>query len=477
MWKVRAPVRRPLLLAVSAALLAASGCTGSSGRPTPAAGGSGAPVRVVVQADGSPLGTIAPDFEGLSYETGGLPSGAFDAAGDLPQLLRNLGPGVLRFGGNSADKQYVAVGAEQLAALAGLARASGWKVIYSENEGEFNAAQVTKDSAAVANALGPALLGLACGNEPDHWNADGHRPQSWSAKDEPADAAACLAAVRAGAPKAPFVGNDAGYNEGTGFITDYFPWAKGKAALLTRHFYPLTNCADKARGSAQDLVSAKTAATEDQRLKAVADEAAKVSLPLRMSETNSASCSGIPGVSDSDASALWAADYLLRLAENGIVGANFHGSLTDDKCTGYTPLCRTGDHEYRAQPVYYGMLFAHLMGTGHALPVQAASSDQLAAHAVEAADGTIRTMLLNRGSSPLTVTVDPGPHQGATISGWRLAMPSLTATGGVTIAGSQIAADGSFNPGAGEQLSCSRGSCVVTLPADSGIVLGGAAAS
>ncbi|MEU4117744.1 hypothetical protein AB0F71_25015 [Kitasatospora sp. NPDC028055] len=255
----------------------------------------------------------------------------------------------------------------QLSALARLAQATGWKVIYSENEGQFDAAQVTADTSAVTKALGPSLVGIACGNEPDHWNVNGFRPKNWTAKDEPADAAACLAAVRAGSPKVPFVGNDAGYNEGTRFVTEYFPWAKDKAALLTGHLYPLTNCANKQHGTAETLVSAQTARTEAQRLDALVPEAAKVGLPLRMSETNSASCGGIPGVSNSDATALWAADYLMLLGEHGFVGANFHGSLTDGKCTLYTPLCRTGDRQYRAQPVYYGMLFARLMGTGRLL--------------------------------------------------------------------------------------------------------------
>jgi hypothetical protein len=41
---------------------------------------------------------------GLSFESGTLSNGMrFDAVGNLPQLLKNLGPGLLRLGGNSAD--------------------------------------------------------------------------------------------------------------------------------------------------------------------------------------------------------------------------------------------------------------------------------------------------------------------------------------------------------------------------------------
>lgn len=43
-----------------------------------------------------------------------------------------------------------------------------------------------------------------------------------------------------------------------------------------------------------------------------------------MFETNSASCGGFPGVSDSFASALWAVDYGLQMAYSNFTGALLH---------------------------------------------------------------------------------------------------------------------------------------------------------
>ena len=43
-----------------------------------------------------------------------------------------------------------------------------------------------------------------------------------------------------------------------------------------------------------------------------------------MFETNTASCGGFPGVSDSFASALWAVDWALQLAHTNLTGALFH---------------------------------------------------------------------------------------------------------------------------------------------------------
>ena len=64
------------------------------------------------------------------------------AHGDLVELLRALGPGVMRFGGLSADKvaawtgpglplpswAHVAITAADLEGIARLARAAGWRV-------------------------------------------------------------------------------------------------------------------------------------------------------------------------------------------------------------------------------------------------------------------------------------------------------------------------------------------------------------
>ena len=46
--------------------------------------------------------------------------------------------------------------------------------------------------------------------------------------------------------------------------------------------------------------------------------------PFMMFETNTASCGGFPGVSDSFASALWAVDYGLHMAYSNFTGALLH---------------------------------------------------------------------------------------------------------------------------------------------------------
>lgn len=46
--------------------------------------------------------------------------------------------------------------------------------------------------------------------------------------------------------------------------------------------------------------------------------------PFLMFETNTASCGGFPGISNSFAAALWGIDYGLQMASIGFTGANVH---------------------------------------------------------------------------------------------------------------------------------------------------------
>ena len=46
--------------------------------------------------------------------------------------------------------------------------------------------------------------------------------------------------------------------------------------------------------------------------------------PFMMFETNTASCGGFPGISDTFTSALWGVDYALQMANSNFTGALFH---------------------------------------------------------------------------------------------------------------------------------------------------------
>eukprot|EP00756_Hemistasia_phaeocysticola_P031180 Hpha_TRINITY_DN16336_c0_g2::TRINITY_DN16336_c0_g2_i1::g.60671::m.60671 len=79
-------------------------------------------------------------------------------------------------------------------------------------------------------------------------------------------------------------------------------------------------------------------------------------IPVVLGEGNSASCGGIPGISDTWQSTLWALDFLPLLAQANAAAMHFHGGPTGY----YTPIGYTKD-TIQIRPVYYALLaFAEL---------------------------------------------------------------------------------------------------------------------
>jgi hypothetical protein len=427
---------------------------------------------VTVHASEPALGSTDNQYIGLSFESGTLNSGRFDNVGDLAQLLRNLGGSVMRFGGNSVDTSFTNITPTALAGLVRLAKASGWTVLYSENLGHFSARTVTRDARRVSAALGGYLAAFACGNEPDGFHNAGLRSSPYLETDYLAESEKCLAAVHAGAPKAPIEGPD---TAGAGWLAGYAAAEAGKLRWLGQHYYPM-GCGLGGRTTAafaQTLLSAGQAAKEGAFFSGVARIAGAERAQLRISETNTACGGGATGASDAYAAALWVVDYLLTGVEHGAGGFNFHGGL-GGSCQGYTPLCQTGVNEYAAQPIYYGMLFTHLLGSGRLLPVTVTTprpSDNVTAFALKAAaGGGLRMIVENLTDTDAKVALRAGGAQtSATVL--HLTGPSLLATRGVRIQGAEVAANGSLRPGTPNTVRCSSGSCPVTLAPYSAVLV------
>jgi hypothetical protein len=316
----------------------------------------------------------------------------------------------------------------------------------------------------VSAALGRRLSALACGNEPDLFpNAD-LRPPPYPESEYQAQESQCLTAIRAGARKAPIEGPDTANNL---WLPGYAATEAGRLSLLGQHYYPM-GCGLGGRtpaAFAATMLSAGQAAREAAFFTTAATAAATVRAPLQITETNTACNGGAPGVSNSYASALWVVDYLLTGVEHGVSGFNFHGGLSNS-CWGYTPLCQLWTNEYAAQPIYYGMLFTHLLGTGKLLPVTVATpnpSDHATAFALRpSAGGGLRLIVENLTAAPTNVTLRVGGHQ-KSAAVWTLTGPSLLATYGVRIQGGQVAGNGTFTLRRPRTVGCSAGSCQVAL--------------
>jgi hypothetical protein len=185
-----------------------------------------------------------------------------------------------------------------------------------------------------------------------------------------------------------------------------------------------------------------------------------------VTETNSACAGGVEGASDAYATSLWVIDYLLTGARLGLSGVNLHGGL-NTLCSGYTVLCSVANHVYRAQPVYYGMLFTRLFGTGGFLPVTL-SAQARAENLVAFADkpkttGSVRVMLENTGPSAKTTTLRLNGYKGSSVQVIRMTGGTLTATSGIKIQGASVAANGKLAPGAASIVACQAGAIPLTL--------------
>ena len=461
---------------------------------------TGTPVNVSVTA--RPAGrAVSGDFIGLSFEMRSLPAIAgYASRGNLVALLRSLGPGVLRFGGVSADEQAAWVGRAgggsatqpgwastaiteaDLAGLAALARASGWRVLLTVNLGHYDPAAAAQEAAAAQRLLGASLAGIEIGNEPDLFVRKHMRLPGWDFAAYVPQAAAYRAAIRAAAPGVPLAGPDPSTGvAGLRWVRAVAASPTLRPALLTDHYYPLSSCGYKPTIS--ELLSPNVRRAESEVLgKAIAIAHAHAT-PLRMDEANSISCEGQPGVSDTFASALWALDYTARAMAAGVAGLNLHDLL--DKPDAYSPLIApsrgalvTG--ALHAAPEWYALLAAHALMDGPTgwrplhTGVAGAAARELSASAVWAADGQLRLLLVDYdppGSPPLAVhlRVSHGLAGGSVL---RLTAPSPAATGGVRLGGRVVAPDGTWTPpSALPQAHGHAGALAVQMPPSSAAIV------
>jgi hypothetical protein len=382
-------------------------------------------------------------------------------------MLRLLGPGVLRIGGNSVDRSsWDGNGAgtsppqsrtskSDVDALAAFAKATGWTVIYGVNMKTSTPAYAADESAYTANALGNSLLGLEIGNEVDLYTSTQGSPSSFSYSIFKSQWEVFAAAIRAGGAgaAAPLSGPASAAHYDT--YTVPFATDEGKQImLLTQHYYRANGML--ASSTLDELLAPDPAlATELQALSRAATSNG-IAKAYRCSECNSFYNGGAQGVSDQFGTALWAIDFLFANAQYGSTGVNFHGGGNSQ---GYTPIADDGNgNVVGARPVFYGMLLFTLAGTGPVAGTQISglSSLNFTAYAVKPADGSTSVVLVNKdATTTVRATIDVGTGVGAA-SITRLTAPSLQATSGLLLGGAPVTPAGTWAPAATES-ACSTG--------------------
>jgi hypothetical protein len=430
-------------------------------------------------------------------------------------LLRSLGPGILRFGGITADENVAwtdaatpkpawasqTIGPAQLRALGILARRSGWQVLLTVGLAHYEPAAAAREVAAAHHLLGPALAAIEIGNEPNAYGNHGLRPLPWIAQGYEEEVSNYREAIEALTPGVPIAGPDV---SGSGSFAE---WGEEEAlaqtpALLSGHHYPL-GCAQTPAPSIATLLSGATRGRAAHSLATYLAVANAHDIPLRIDETNTVSCGGVAGISNTFASALWATGYITQAMAAGAAGINLQGNPAN--CGGYTPLCAPDPASLargrlRARPEWYALLLTRALVGDRPLPTTIAAAESpgipaegspnaqaisspnlpaegspespapgspdLVATSFLAPDHSLQVVLVNDeppGTRPLGLRLSVGAGmRAAQIE--RLTAPSPSATGGVVLAGRPVAFDGWWRPPAHpESVAVHAGSVTLEL--------------
>jgi hypothetical protein len=454
----------------------------------PREGASRATAIPVAVAEARPGAVIAPDFLGLSFETTVLSSPALRAsAPPLVALLRNLGAGVMRVSGVSADRtqwlgapgalapwSIATIAPADLANLASLMRSSGWRLLLGLNLGHVSAPALVEETRSTARILAGSLAGVMIGNEPDLYThppsapfraaigGAALRPPGWGLPEYESEVSSLRAALAAAGVPAAVYGPDTATSR---WLESYADAQAVGLAALAQHYYPLDRCSGgrllRVAASPAGLLSPGVARRESHAVAGYMRVAATHGLALRIDEANSVACAGQPGTSDTFAGALWALDFSLLAAERGAAGVNFHGGLGSCAAGGtivapwYSPLCTLPDGQLHARPEYYALVLLRSLEGCAFLPVTYASSRNIAVYALRAPDGSLRIVIDDKevarprrfaprpAPAPawLSLRVGSGYRRASVVS---LTAPAAAARGEVRLGGAMIGADGTL---------------------------------
>ncbi|EPQ55987.1 glycoside hydrolase family 79 protein [Gloeophyllum trabeum ATCC 11539] len=189
------------------------------------------------------------------------------------------------------------------------------------------------------SVLGDNLIGLQVANEPDLYGRHGHRPLTYSPSDyygEFGNLVTALADDNNVNNKANLIAPNLATGDwipenvwDTGFLTSY---ANSLGALAVEH-YPADNCLAVYGGNGSPVdpqtefpnyLNHTSGYSIVQPYINSTQIAVSMGKPFLMMETNTASCGGFPGISDSFGATLWALDYGLQMAYYNFSGALLH---------------------------------------------------------------------------------------------------------------------------------------------------------
>lgn len=425
-------------------------------------------VAVHLAAPGEKWPFVPVDFIGLSYEMGQLYNPRFFSTENKPliQAFRALNTnGVLRLGGHLSNiTPWQGVGQDDPKQIAGVRHgiqdywewplvdpvvqqnkhgiltrhaienlrgfldAVGWRLIYGLNFACGSAARAADEAAAVSDIMGERLIAFVIGNEADGFGEDPYfRAAGYGFDQYIAEYETWVKAIREKVPRAQFAGPDTDGKVDT-WVLGYARRTKGDAFLLTSHYYGMGPASDPAM-TAERLLRKTNPELESQIAAVSAARQAAGGTPYRMDEGNSCFGGGRKDVSDAYASALWAADYILKAACAGFVGVNLHGGGVGV----YTPIESSAASPALPRPVYYGMQFAQMFSGWQIAPIVLDTSANITAYQASKSEKTMLAFV-NKGDVAVRLALPDRFARAQHLQRWHLRGPSLSAKTGVQFA-------------------------------------------
>ncbi|HEY2583268.1 MAG TPA: glycosyl hydrolase family 79 C-terminal domain-containing protein [Mucilaginibacter sp.] len=436
-------------------------------------------IPITVTVDENSKGSVIPkEFEGLSYETGILaesPEILNANNKQLIQLIKNLGPGLLRIGGDSSDEVFwtgntrsAASGIDSLTTsdidrLAAFSRAIGWPVLFGLNMGKNDPATAANEAQYVYNKLGDNLYALQNGNEPDVYHLFALRNPDYSADNYRAEFENYKSTIQSGVPQVSFAGPGIAYN--TDWLSSFADNENSNIKLMDAHYYVAGPASDAGITYQTILINSIKL---NGLLQVINKESQQYHLPYRITECNSIYGGGKVGVSDVFASALWALDFMWNAASNNAQGVNFHGG----NHLVYSPVT-IENGVVTARPVYYAMLAFKFAGPGStnvAASINQPGYNCSVYASINSDNKRVVTLINKDDSNDFYFTVQAKSATSA-IQVARLTAPAITSTGNVTFAGSSVTDDGIFTPNITERYSVNGKSYSVNVPAGSAAII------
>jgi hypothetical protein len=375
--------------------------------------------------------TVPRDFSGLSYESAQLANPEFFSSSNqqLIRLFRELTPsGVLRLGGGSSEfttfsekapsgpppfetfgpdtshtvKSGTVTSALAVRNLRAFLDATGWSCLYGLNLGQGTKENAAAEAEAVHRILGPRLVALQIGNEPDSFRR--FRPQGYTPQDYIREWIEFRDAIVARVPDARFAGPD--ISNKVAYLTAFAAEAPKypDIVLLTVHYYAM-GPAGNPQATMENLLSPdpKLTTLKWKNVSIIEDAMRASHLPCRISEANSCWNGGLEGVSDAFGSALWCADMMLHFASLGMAGVNLHGGGHG----WYSPIVGSPSGGFSQRPEFFGMQIAqHFAGAALLRANLQCDSDRVTCYAARTSDhakGSKLLLLINKTDSPAEI--------------------------------------------------------------------------